>query len=274
MSLADRIATANERLTPAERRIASAVLADPTLLAFGTVSDLAEQVGTSRPSVVRFARKLGFEGYADLREHAREDVSAQLSRPSQRIRHQGGSPGRAGAALTESLRRLYEALEGPALAALGAPLVRAQNVWILSGETSLAGAHAMFSGLTMVRPNVHLVAEHSSGRDLSGATAGDAAIVFDFPRYRRHAFVAARALAEWQVELVAITDGPLSPYASLTSNWFALDAPAMGPFDSSVPRVAMAEVLVAYVATQLQEEARQRIDRTEALWDATDTFLG
>ncbi|MHC4380589.1 MAG: MurR/RpiR family transcriptional regulator, partial [Planctomycetota bacterium] len=106
MTLAERIAAVSERLTPAERRIASAVLADPTLLAFGTVSDLATKVGTSRPSVVRFGTKLGFKGYADMREHARRNVSAQLSRPSQRIRHQEGSIGGAGAALAESVRHL------------------------------------------------------------------------------------------------------------------------------------------------------------------------
>lgn len=274
MTLAELIAAAGERLTPVERRVAAAVLADPTLLAFGTVSDLAAKVGTSRPSIVRFGTKLGFKGYAELREHVRRSLSDQLSRPSQRIRHQEGSIGRAGAALTESIRHLFEALDGAQLATLGAPLVRANNVWILSGETSLAGAHAMFSGLTMVRPTVHLISEHSSSRDLGGAVPGDVAIVFDFPRYRRHAVTAARAMAESGVELVAITDGPLSPYATLTSNWFALDVPAVGPFDSSVPRVAMAEMLVAYVATQLKEEAQVRIDRTESLWHATDTFLG
>ena len=273
MSLAERIAAVSERLTPVERRIAEAVLADPTLLAFGTVSDLAAEVGTSRPSIVRFGRKLGFEGYADLREHARGTVSAQLLRPSQRIRQPAGSIGRAGAALAESLRHLVEALDDSTLASLGDPLVRANKVWVLSGETSQAGAHAIFSGLTMARPDVHLISEHSSVRDLSGAAPGDAAVVFDFPRYRRHTFVAARALAEAKVDLVAVTDGPLSPYAALTPNWFALDVPAMGPFDSSVPRVAIAEMLVAYVATRLKDKAQVRIDRTEALWTATDTFL-
>lgn len=274
MSLADLIAAVNDRLTPVERRIAAAVLADPTLLAFGTVSDLAERVGTSRPSIVRFGTKLGFSGYADMRDHARQKVSAQLSRPSERIRQQEHSVGGAGLTLIEAMRHLFDGLDTQHLATLGTPLVRAKHVWILSGETSLAGAHAMFSGLTMVRPNVHLITEHSSGRDLSGATPGDAAIVFDFARYRRHAVSAARALANAGVELVAITDGPLSPYAALTQNWFALDVPAMGPFDSSVPTVAMAEMLVAYVARELKEDAQVRIDRTEALWSATDTFLG
>jgi DNA-binding MurR/RpiR family transcriptional regulator len=274
MSLAERIAAVSDRLTPVERRIAAAVVDDPTLLAFGTVSDLAERVGTSRPSVVRFGTKLGFKGYADLREHARRSMSARLSRPSQRIRHQEGTPGPAAAARTAALQQLDESLDEATLAALGDPLVRARKVWILSGETSLAGAHVLASGLSMVRPDVRLVAEQSSGRQLGGAEPEDAAIVIDFARYRRHTVDAARALAELGVGIVAITDGPLSPYAALTETWFALDVPAMGPFDSSVPSVAMAEMLVAYVARERQESARERIDRTESLWTATDTFYG
>lgn len=272
MSLAEIIAAASEDLTPVERRIAEAVLADPTLLAFGTVSDLAEEVGTSRPSIVRFGQKLGFEGFSDLREHAQSSVSAQLSRPSQRIRQTEGSIGRAGVRLTDSIRHLIEALDGEPIKALGKPLIAANNIWILSGETSRAGAHVLASGLTMVRPNVHLIHEHSSGRSLSGAGPKDAAVVIDFARYRRHAVTTARALVHLGVDLVAITDAPLSPYAALTPNWVALNVPAVGPFDSSVPSVAAAELLVAYVAMQLKDDAQVRIDRTESLWDATDTF--
>ena len=71
MSTLDLIAAVSSDLTPTQRRIAEAALAEPTLLAFGTVSDLAGRVGTSRPSIVRFATKLGFEGYTDLQQHVR-----------------------------------------------------------------------------------------------------------------------------------------------------------------------------------------------------------
>ena len=40
-SALDLVAAVSSDLTPTERRIAEAVLAEPTLLAFGTVSDLA-----------------------------------------------------------------------------------------------------------------------------------------------------------------------------------------------------------------------------------------
>ena len=63
MTIEDLIAPISDRLTPTERRIAEAVMEDPSLLAFGTVSDLAGRVGASPPSVVRFATKLGFDGF-------------------------------------------------------------------------------------------------------------------------------------------------------------------------------------------------------------------
>ena len=273
MSISNLIAAAGERLTPTERRIAEAVLGDPTLLAFGTVSDLAERVGTSRPSIVRFATKLGFGGYSELQEQVRQGLTQQLSRPSERIRRQDATLAPARAALEGAIGTVFEALDDERLALLAAPLVRAKNIWVLSGETSGAGAHTLFSGLTMIRPGVHLVQEHTSGRELGGAAPGDAAVVFDFARYRRHAVDAARILAEYGVDIVAITDGPLSPLAALTENWCALNIPAVGPFDSSVPAVAVAELLVAQVAAELRDDARERIDRTEALWESTGTFL-
>ncbi len=273
MTIPNLIANAGERLTPTERRIAEAVLLEPTLLAFGTVSDLADRVGTSRPSIVRFATKLGFQGYTDLQEHVREDVSLKLSRPGDRIRHSESSMGPARLAMERALASVFEALGDGKLERLARPIVEARNVWILTGETSRAGAHALQSGLSMVRSNVRLIEEHSSGRDLSSATAGDAAVVLDFARYRRHSISAAQTLADQGVKIVAITDGPFSPLASLTENWCALLVPGIGPFDSSVPAVAVAELLVAHVAHQLHDEAQERIDRTEALWEATGTFL-
>ncbi len=267
------IAAVGDRLTPTERRIAEAVLAEPTLLAFGTVSDLATRVGTSRPSIVRFANKLGFDGYTELQAHVRVGLSQRLGRPTERIRHDDAPGVSSRAGWERALASVFEATRGERLATLGDPIVRADQVWILSGETSRAGAHALFSGLSIVRPGVHLIEDHSMGRDLSGAARGDVAVVFDFARYRRRGISAARSLAGVGVDIVAITDGPLSPLARLTDTWCAIEVPAVGPFDSSVPAVAIAELLVEYVARRRHDEATRRIDRTEELWAATETFV-
>lgn len=272
-STKDLVAAVSSELTPAERRIAEAVLAEPTLLAFGTVSDLANRVGTSRPTIVRFANTLGFKGYTQLQRHVRIDLSHRLARPSERIRHDDEAALPARAALDSAIASVFDALEGDHLAELAEPVIHAEKVWILSGETSKAGAHAVHSGLSMVRPGVRSLEEHSFGTDLSDAGPRDAAVVFDFFRYRRQVITAARVFADSGVAVVAITDSPLSPLVGLADTWCEIEVPAVGPFDSSVPAVAMAELLVARVAKCLHEDATARIDRIEALWEQTEVFV-
>lgn len=272
-SIQDLIASANDRLTPTERRIAEVVLADSTLLAFGTVSDLASRALTSRPSIVRFATKLGFEGYTDLQSWIRDGLSRRLSSPSQRIRLRQDPSTQVRQSIAAAIQATLDVLDERRVEALAAPISTAEHVWILSGETSMAGAHALHSGLVMARPEVYLVEDQSMGRDLSGAAAGDTAVIFDFERYRRNAVTAARVLAEAGVTLVAITDGPLSPLASLTPIWCELKIPAVGPFDSAIPAVIAAELIVARVVNDLGDAARERIDRLETLWQDLGTFL-
>jgi DNA-binding MurR/RpiR family transcriptional regulator len=272
-STLDLVAAVSSELTPTERRIAEAVLAEPTLLAFGTVSDLADRVGTSRPSIVRFANKLGFQGYTLLQQHVRSDLSHQLSRPSERIRRDGKSAPPVRHVISGAISSVLDALESGQIADLAEPVVRADKVWVLSGETSQAGAHALHSGLSMVRPGVRTLEEHSFGTDLSDASPRDVAVVFDFFRYRRQVVTAARAFAKAGVTIVAFTDSPLSPLVELADSWCQIEVPAIGPFDSSAPVVFVCELLVARVAQQLQDDATNRIDRIETLWEETETFV-
>ena len=272
-STLDLVAAVSTSLTPTDRRIAEAVLAEPTLLAFGTVSDLADHVGTSRPSIVRFATKLGFEGYTQLQQHVRSDLSHQLSRPSERIRSDGNKSVPARVAINDAIASVFDAIDGNRLAELIEPIVRAEKVWILSGETSQAGAHALHSGLSMVRPGVRSLEEHTFGADLSDAGPRDAAVVFDFYRYRRPVATATRVLADAGTTIVAITDSPLSPLVELADIWCQIEVPAIGPFDSSVSVVAMCELLIAAIARDLRDDAANRIDRIETLWEETRTFL-
>jgi DNA-binding MurR/RpiR family transcriptional regulator len=272
-STQDLVAAVVGDLTPTERRIAEAVVAEPTLLAFGSVSDLAGRVGTSRPSIVRFATKLGFDGYTQLQEHVRSNLSRRLARPSDRIRSVSDEPVPVRAAIDESIASVFDALDGERLAQLVRPLVQAGTTWILSGESSLAGAQTLHTGLAMVRPGVRLLEEPSFGTDLGDAQRGDAAVVIDFMRYRRQVVAATGILADAGVTIVAITDSPLSPLVELADVWTQIDVPAVGPFDSSISVVALCELLVAQATRELREDATNRIDRIEALWERSETFV-
>ena len=269
-TLSELLAAASADLTPIERKIAAAIVAEPTLPAFGSVSDLAQHVGTSRPSIVRFAQKLGFEGYPELQEHVRGGLTLGPTRPSDRIREAESSTTQG--SIGEAIASVFAALEGERIESLAAPIVAANQVWVLSGETSKAGGAAFHSGLSMLRKGTIFLGGGSLEPNLSSAGAGDTAVVFDFYRYRRSVTTATRILADAGVTIVAVTDSPLSPLVALADRWCTIQVPAIGPFDSSAPVVLLAELLVAQVANELHDDAKARIDRIEELWEATGRF--
>jgi DNA-binding MurR/RpiR family transcriptional regulator len=263
------IAERSDRLTPVERRLAEVVAADPVAVLFGTAADLAARAVVSRPSVVRFARKLGFDGYASLQAHVRANLAIDLDRPTKRIRDNESN---ASIVDIEDALAVVATESAEKLTGAASRLARARAVWIVSGESSAAGAAALTSGLAMLRPAVTLLDERTFARQLASVGPGDVAIAIAFHRYRRWAVAATKSLAQRGAAVIAITDGPLSPLAPDATERFDLVVPAIGPFDSSIPPVALSELLVAATASALGRRALAHIDRIEEMWSTTSTF--
>ena len=251
--LTSRVAEAGAQLTPAERRVAEEVLADPNRLAFDTVAELADRAGTSAPTVVRFAVKLGFAGFADLQSEVRRSVADHLDRAADRIRVDDRS-----SAHDEAVRvaeRNVEAslgrLGAERLSAVAEPLLDpTRRVWVLAGESSTAAAIVLAQGLGMVRPGIARLTGSAVGMapTLGDVGADDVVVVIDFPRYERRLVEVARWLADDGLTVVGITDGPLSPIASMSDAWAEVDVSPIGPFDSTLGPIAVCEVIVARVA--------------------------
>src|SRR2546423_3215424 len=75
-----------DSLSPAERRLARALLASYPIAGLESVARFAERAGVSPPTVTRFITKLGFKGYPEFQESLRHEVQARLSSPLTRYR--------------------------------------------------------------------------------------------------------------------------------------------------------------------------------------------
>ncbi len=147
-----QIAAAWERLSPAERRVADAILADPDGAMRGTVASLAHAAGVSDPTVIRFCRALGLDGFSGLRiALAQEDLRA----PGPRV-HRQVAPGQPVGAAAEAVldsaiaefERLRAALEPAALERAALAIVRAGRIeiWGFGASAAVAedAAHKLF----------------------------------------------------------------------------------------------------------------------------------
>lgn len=268
-----RIRGASSSLTPAQRRVAEAVTADPQLVAFGTVADLARVSGASGASVVRFATRLGYDGFIELQEAVRGELSDRLRPAAARIRDL--PPGDVVArALTTSTAAVEATLAGldrdgfdDAVALLGDPTRR---VAVIAGDAGAGIAGHAGDELRMLRPDVELVTGTpvAVGQSIARLEPGDVVLALDLRRYDRWLLQAVdHAVGEGAV-LIALTDGPKSPLARLARSVLVVEGEGIGPFDNYVGALALLAALVAAVAERLRDAASGELDRVERTWQA------
>lgn len=280
MDVAARIATHRELLSPAERRVADVVLADPQLVAFGTVAAVAERAGTSGASVVRLANRIGLEGFTELQAFVQGELANRLGRAAERIR-QPATADLVGRALTLELDnvqhtfdRIDRAAFDRAVDALAGTAPTAGTLYLCVADASSGVMAQAGAELAMLREGVVVLSggDVAVGRLSSTAGAGDVALVLDLPRYDRTVLETTRRLGRDGVLLIVLTDRVLSPLTERAAEVFLLDAAGAGPFDSYVGALALLNLLVAAVADRLRATATDRLDRVEAAWRAADAL--
>jgi len=274
----DALAAAEAGLSPAERRVVEALLAEPARVAFGTVAELAARSGTSGPTVVRVARKLGFQGYRELQAAAQRELgsAAELAPAAARIRATTATRddplGRALAIEVANVETTLRAVETASFTTAVRLLTeRRRRVLVVGGDAERGIAGAFADQLAQLRDDVEVLGGTPPRVAARVALAGpaDVVVAIDVRRYDGWLLDAVAALRDAGAALVAVTDGPLSPLVAGSAAWFGVRAEGAGPFDSHVGTLALLHALVAGVADRLRAPAVDRLDRIESAWAAT-----
>jgi DNA-binding MurR/RpiR family transcriptional regulator len=278
MGVVERIMTHAERLTTTERKIAEVLAAEPQTIAFGTVAQVAQRAGTSGPSVVRLAVKLGYEGFVDLQADVQAELARQLGPARDRIRQRPPTDllARVEAAEQDNVLWTLHAITPEALEGTVSRLSdRRHRAWILAGEVTAPISDVLAGQIAQLREGVTRLAgsEVAVSRGLAGLEPGDTLVAIDIRRYERSLVSMVRWACEQGATLIAITDSPLSPLVAGATHTFFISAQGVGPFDSMTGAMALANVLVTGVAARLRQSAPARLDAIEAAWSAADALV-
>jgi DNA-binding MurR/RpiR family transcriptional regulator len=267
----DLIGEAAPRFTAAERQVAQVVADDPKVVAFGTVAQLAERSGTSGPTVLRFAAKVGFDGYIELQAAVQEEIADQLRPATQRIRERrtGDVIAHVLHADLENVRRTLESIdEREFLDTVELVADRRHRVFVLASELSGAPGRVLAQHLDLLRDGVQLIdgAGPSVSRKLVDLEPGDVLVVLDLRRYERWLLDAVARADQRGALVIALTDSRLSPLAEHARYTFTLEARGVGPFDSAAGAMALVHAFAAAIAQRLRRSATGRLDEIEASW--------
>jgi len=271
MTVAARVQDQRDALTATERRLAEIVLADPQTVAFGTVAALARAAATSGASVVRFANRLGYEGFVELQAAVQEELAGHLRPAVERIRQPAHDDvvARTLAVEIDNVTASLAAIDRRMLSNAATRLAgQRARVVVLPGSTSFGVGHHLADQLGLLRDNVMLAAGPPASVTalLALLTRSDVVIAIDVRRYDRAVLDGAALVVARGIPLIAITDSALSPLARHAAATFTIAGEGAGPFDSQTGAMAVANALVTAVAQRRRASATKRLDRVEQAW--------
>lgn len=275
-ALRDRIASVSASLSPAQRRVARLVDASPDVIAFGTVAEVADASGTSPQTVLRLAARLGHSGFPDLQGEVRTELVARLPPAAARIRRPPGDDVVAEVAAADAGNVSVSLdVDADLLRGVGELLATAGRVAVVAAESWRGVGQLLVDHLCQLRPDVELIDGPPSRvvRQIAYLTSDDALVALDVRRYERWVLDAVRQASAGAVPIVGISDGPTSPIFASVRHRLVVGVASPSPFESATGVVALLHLVVTEVAAQRRDEARDRLDATEAAWADADALV-
>lgn len=268
-------------LTQSQKRIAESIVDDPEFVAFATVDKLANRLNVSPSTIVRFAYKVGLDGYQDLQERVRTLIRSQM-RSSADAQEEGLSTAHlsdtAFAASLERdvdhLLRTITALDRESLETSVRVLAEAKRIFVAGDITSYSLAYYFALAANRALGNVHLVkADGEGAARLVEIDQDDALVVFTFPPYSKMVV----KLVEWSIEsgatTIGVTDHAVSPVGRRVSTVLPAVTSGLGPQNTLVPGMAIANALLNAVILETEERSLSRYKAVNRLLGKWDLFV-
>lgn len=259
-SLRHLIAASRSSLPKRLAQAAQYALSHPDEIALGTAASIGSAAEVQPSTLVRLARRLGYEGFSDFQSVFRDRLKVRASTYEERLlRIEEGAPGGSyeGALLNgflssarQSIDRLAETLDMAVFSRSVRVLAAAETIYLVARRRAypLAAHMAYAFGKLKIRSVAIDTANDIDPEIVELATSRDAAVVCSFAPYAPASVKQAKALARQGVPLVVITDSALSPVATLTPHWMEVSESDFAGFQSLSAGLALATALPVAVA--------------------------
>lgn len=270
-------------LTRAERQLTAVLLDDSLVAGLKSITKLAEEAGVSTPTVIRLARKLGFNGFPDMQEAIREEIAARMKQPLAKLEtgpiegHESHVVSRFASATSDNINRTIERLDLAQFDAVAAELSDPERaIHLLGGRITRSNTHYFFNHLQIIRPGVSLLDSSPSAWPQSLLDMGPRStlVMFDIRRYEKELNRLAELAVRQGARIVLFTDQWGSPIERHAAYCFRTMVEAPSSWDSTLAINFLIEALVAEVQQRSSASSSERIALMEEMIGETRIFRG
>jgi DNA-binding MurR/RpiR family transcriptional regulator len=222
MAVIKEILTKVKSLNGAQRRLGNYLQNDSSALLLSNVNDLAQAVGVSKATVVRFAKTLAYAGFPELRRDIQKEMRRKL-RAADRMKETFAELGDDENIFAKLIKRDIQLLQETLRAASFTDfqkavevILNARKVFLIGLNASTALAYILHFRLVRVKKDAHwifLTGGTSLVEQLAFMEPADVLIAIDFLEVPREVQTALQHAKKVGAPILGITDFPSSAIA-------------------------------------------------------------
>lgn len=274
--LPQRLAQQGAELTASEQTLAQTLGSDYPHALLESATALAARTGTSASTVVRLFAKLGYASYAEAQREARGEVTALLHTAAQRAPVLLGAQRSLSECVDDALlhdqhniQSTREGLDMAAFEAMARQLAQDEGrVFVLAQLNSSPVSAWLALHLNMCRPGVQQLdaGAIAPADQLLWVGPTDTLLAFSVSQYSRGTYEVAQRFSEAGARVLAITDSPTAPLATVAHHWLQVRTANASPFHSYTAAFYLCNALVSAVAQLRHADVSEALARRDALW--------
>ena len=263
-----------------QRRIAAYILDNYDKAAFMTAKKLGAATGVSESTVVRFALRLGYEGYPAMQKALQEMIHSRLT-SLQRIEVSNDRFFGTDVVSTvlhadmEKIRMAIDEVDRSAFETAVNTLMEAQHIYILGVRSSSFLAGYLHFYFHLIFEHVTLVTENSAGDILEKILRigpEDVLVGITFPRYSSTTAMGVRFARDRGARIIAVTDGPASPLYDMAIANLTARSDMISFVDSLVAPFSLLNALIVAAGYRKNRDISQIFGSLERIWQEYGVF--
>ena len=248
--------------------------------AFMTAGRLADEVGISECTVVRFASELGFKGYPEMRKAIQDMIRNRLTsveriEVAKRMIDEREILKSVLSSDVENLHTTLNEIDQEKFDLVVNRILSSENVYIVGMRTSTSLSSFLGSYLKLIRKNVFVVQDTMASEvfeQLIRIGKNDLFIGISFPRYSKHTVDAMTFSKSRGAYTVAITDGKHSPCYDVADICLFAKSDMVSFLDSLVAPMSLINALIVAVGSRSPDNSLETFKQLEHIWEEYDVY--
>ncbi len=262
------------QLTTIDSKIAEYILDHLNTIGLFTSTALADAIGVSDTSIIRFVRKLGFKGYAEFRN----EMASRMASYYDNSQDNSLLPGEKYARTKEQLKngnliadvvnyilynleKSFAKMDEATLENVVRIIMQSDRKYIAGFRGTASCAQYMANRLVLLVPNVMAIlhADAQAVETMIDIREGDCLILYSFPRYSEINYLLMDIAHKNGAKIILITDRLTSPLASQADVVLVALVAGLGFTNSYVAPMSISEVILLAISSQNNEQCSERL---------------